>query len=64
VAKGSQPVRISVQGTRLDAPRLIVQVKSQDAKVDVKVLREFTGVMGKIHADHALLVGWCGFNHA
>jgi restriction system protein len=47
-----------------DAPRLIVQVKSQDAKVDVKVLRELTGVMGKFHADHALLVGWGGFNQA
>lgn len=44
-----------------DAPRLVVQVKSQDAKVDVKVLRELTGVMGRFHADHALLVGWGGF---
>ncbi len=44
-----------------DAPRMIVQVKSQDAKVDVKVLRELTGVMGRFHADHALLVGWGGF---
>lgn len=47
-----------------DAPRLIVQVKSQDAKVDVKVVRELTGVMGKFHADHALLVGWGGFTQA
>lgn len=44
-----------------DAPRLVVQVKSQDAKVDVKVLRELTGVMGRFHADHALLVGRGGF---
>ena len=41
-----------------DAPRLIVQAKSQDAKVDVKVLRELTGVMGKFHADQTLL--WAG----
>lgn len=47
-----------------DAPQLIVQVKSQDTKVDVKVLRELTGVMGKFHADHALLVGWGGFSQA
>jgi restriction system protein len=47
-----------------DAPRLIAQVKSQDAKVDVKVLRELTGVMGRVHADHALLVGWGGFTQA
>lgn len=45
-------------------PRLIVQVKSQDAKVDVKVLRELTGVMGRFHADHALLVGWGGFTQS
>lgn len=44
-----------------EAPRLIVQVKSQDEKVDVKVLRELTGVMSKFKADHALLIGWGGF---
>jgi restriction system protein len=47
-----------------DAPRLIVQVKSQDAKVEVKALRELTGVMGRFHVDHALLVGWGGFTQA
>jgi restriction system protein len=47
-----------------DAPRLIVQVKSQDAKVDVKILRELKGTMTKYHADHALLVGWGGFTGA
>jgi restriction system protein len=47
-----------------DAPRLIAQVKSQDSQVDVKVVRELTGVMGKFHADHALLVAWGGFNKA
>jgi restriction system protein len=47
-----------------DAPRLIAQVKSQDSKVDVKVLRELKGTMTKYHADHALLVGWGGFTGA
>ncbi len=46
------------------APRLMVQVKSQDAKVDVRVLRELAGVMGRFQADHGLLVGWGGFNQA
>ena len=45
-----------------DAPRLVVQVKSQDTKVDVRVLREMSGVMERFHADHGLLVGWGGFN--
>lgn len=47
-----------------DGPRLVVQVKSQDAKVDVRVLRELTGVMGRFRAEHGLLVGWGGFNQA
>jgi restriction system protein len=47
-----------------EAPRLVVQVKSEDAKIDVKVLRELTGVMAKFHAEHALLVGWGGFTTA
>ena len=45
-----------------DAPRLVVQVKSQDTKVDVRLLRELAGVMGRFQADHGLLVGWGGFN--
>ena len=45
-----------------DAPRLVVQVKSQDSKVDVRVLRELAGVMTRFQADHGLLVGWGGFN--
>lgn len=47
-----------------DAPRLVVQVKSQDTKVDVRVLRELSGVMTRFQADHGLLVGWGGFNQA
>ena len=45
-----------------DAPRLAVQVKSQDAKVDVRLLRELAGVMSRFGAEHGLLVGWGGFN--
>jgi restriction system protein len=47
-----------------DAPRLAVQVKSQDAKVDVRVLREMAGVMHRFQADHGLLVAWGGFNQS
>lgn len=47
-----------------DGPRLVVQVKSQDAKVDVRVLRELTGVMARFRAEQGLLVGWGGFNQA
>ena len=45
-----------------DAPRLVVQVKSQDSKVDVRVLRELSGVMTRFQAEQGLLVGWGGFN--
>ena len=45
-----------------DSPRIVVQVKSQDTKVDVRVLREMAGVMSRFQADHGLLVGWGGFN--
>ena len=45
-----------------DAPRLVVQVKSQDSKIDVRLLRELAGVMSRFQADHGLLVGWGGFN--
>jgi restriction system protein len=47
-----------------DSPRLVAQIKSQDSKVDVKVLRELSGVMAKLQAQHALLVGWGGFTSA
>jgi restriction system protein len=48
----------------LDPPRLVVQVKSQDSKLDVRVLRELSGVMARFQADQGLLVGWGGFNQA
>ena len=45
-----------------EQPRICVQVKSTDAPVDVKILRELQGVMKNVNADHGLLVSWSGFN--
>lgn len=47
-----------------DAPRLVVQVKSQDAPVDVSVLRELQGVMRQFSAEQGLLVAWGGVTKA
>lgn len=44
-----------------DQPRLVVQVKSGDAPVDVKVVRELQGVMKNFGADHGLIVAWGGY---
>ncbi len=63
-ADGGVDIMAGTGDLGFDAPKLIVQVKSQDSKVDVKVLRELTGVMGRFHADHALLVGWGSFTSA
>lgn len=43
------------------SPRIAVQVKSGDAPVDVKVVRELQGVMPQFGADHGLVVSWSGF---
>jgi len=48
----------------LDAPRLVVQVKSQGSSVDVTVLRELQGVMSQLGADQGLLVAWGGVTKA
>lgn len=45
-----------------DAPRLIVQVKSQDTPVDVKDLRELQGILKNFQAQHGLFVAWGGYN--
>ena len=45
-----------------DGPRLVVQVKSSDARLDVRPFRELAGVMTRFGAEHGLLVGWGGFN--
>ncbi len=47
-----------------EPPRLIVQVKSSDAPVDVRVLRELQGVMRTFGADRGLLVSWGGFKRS
>ncbi|GFP22009.1 restriction system protein [Candidatus Hakubella thermalkaliphila] len=44
-----------------DRPRLVVQVKSGDAPVDVKVVRELRGVMKNFAVDHGFIVAWGGY---
>jgi len=44
-----------------DAPRLAVQVKSGEAPMDIKVVRELQGVMKNFGAEHGLFVAWGGF---
>lgn len=53
---------IAGQGTMgFDPPRLVVQVKSGDAPLDVTTLRELQGVMSGFGAQQGLLVSWGGF---
>jgi restriction system protein len=44
-----------------EEPRLVVQVKSEDSPVDVKVIRELKGVMKDFDAQHGLVVAWGGY---
>lgn len=46
----------------LDAPRLCVQVKSQNSAADVTVYRTLQGTMQTFKAEQGLLVCWGGFN--
>jgi restriction system protein len=46
----------------LDAPRLCVQVKSQNSPADVTVYRTLQGSMQSYKAEQGLLVCWGGFN--
>ena len=46
----------------LDAPRLCVQVKSQNTAADVTVYRTLQGTMQSFKAEQGLLVCWGGFN--
>lgn len=46
----------------LDAPRLCVQVKSQNSPADVNVYRSLQGSMQSYKAEQGLLVCWGGFN--
>lgn len=46
----------------LDAPRLCVQVKSQNSPADVNVYRSLQGSMQSFKAEQGLLVCWGGFN--
>ena len=44
-----------------ESPRLVVQVKSSDSAVDVKVFRELNGVMDAFNAESGLIVAWGGY---
>lgn len=46
----------------LDAPRLCVQVKSQNSPADVTIYRTLQGSMQSYKAEQGLLVCWGGFN--
>lgn len=46
----------------LDAPRLCVQVKSQNSPADVAVYRTLQGTMQTFKAEQGLLFCWGGFN--
>ena len=45
----------------LDEPRVCIQVKSGDGRLDVDVFRAFLGVKQQYNAQQGLLVGWGGF---
>ena len=44
-----------------ESPRLVVQVKSSDSPVNVKVFRELNGVMDTFGAESGLIVSWGGY---
>ena len=44
-----------------DEPRIAVQVKSGDASVDIKTVRELQGAMKNFRASQGLFVSWGGF---
>ncbi len=46
----------------MDSPRICVQVKSGSTPVDVRVVRELQGVLGRIGANQGLIVAWAGLN--
>jgi restriction system protein len=48
----------------MDSPRICIQVKSSDSPVNVGVVRELQGVLGRLNADQGLLVAWGGLNQA
>ena len=46
-----------------ESPRLVVQVKSGDAQVNVKTFRELNGVINSFGAESGLIVSWGGFQN-
>lgn len=47
-----------------DYPRMVVQVKSGDSPVDIKVIRELQGVMKNHGAEQGLVVAWGGYTNS
>jgi len=45
----------------LEAPRIVVQVKSQSSPVDASTVRELQGVVSRYGAEYGLFVAWGGF---
>jgi restriction system protein len=60
-ADGGVDVIAGTGALGFNSPRLIVQVKSDQGAIDVKVVRELQGVMKQFGADHGLVVAWGGF---
>ena len=63
-ADGGVDILVGRGSLGLDAPRLCVQVKSQNSPADVTVYRTLQGAMQTFKAEQGLLVCWGGFNRA
>lgn len=48
----------------MDSPKICIQVKSSSTAMDVRVVRELQGVVGRLSADQGLLVAWGGLTRA
>ena len=61
---GGMDVLVGSGPLGMDSPRICVQVKSSSSAVNVGVVRELQGVLGRVNADQGLLVAWGGLNQA
>ena len=60
-ADGGKDLLASGGSMGFGSPKICVQVKTQDAPVESKVLDQLGGVMNKVGAEYGLLVSWNGF---
>ena len=60
-ADGGMDILAGTDGLGFGAPRICVQVKSQDTPVDRPTLDQLRGGMNRSKATHGLLVSWGGF---